>query len=434
MTTDRHFERQLPDLLEDLYLGSTPDYRDEVLAVAVRSRQRPAWTFIGRWLPMADIASRSTLMPRVPMRSLVVGLVIVALLLAGLAVFVGTRPRVPAPFGLARNGLIAYASGGDIYTADPDSGVVRSVVTGTENDRNPRFSRDGTQIAFLRQAGPDVAQFDLAVVRRDGGSVRILTLTPVGVPELVEWSADGDSIIVNTADARLTRYDVTGTHPPLVVAEGVHVQPGGFRPPDGAQILYQPDGIPGTALWVMNADGTAKHSLLERGSEADGGAISGSVAWSPDGRLVAFGLNGAHDTYPRINVVNADGTDVRRLDQEPGVWLDNDLVWSPDGSRIAFNRWRQDEQTLSWQIQPIGIVSVTGGAVVGAGPAPVSDGATFDWSPDGRTILSIPGTIVQWPNPAMTSAKPTLIDPAARTAHELGVTVGSAASWQRRAP
>lgn len=361
-------------------------------------------------------------------------LVIVALLAAAAFVYIGSRSRVPPPFGVARNGSIAYAAAGDIFTGDPLSGTVTRVVAGDEVDRRPLFSRDGTQIAFLRQAGDDVHQFQLAVVPRDGGAVRILTTAPVGIPDLVEWSPDGTSLFVNTADARLTRYDVAGKKAPLVLAEGVHVQPGGLRPPDGAQVLYQPDGIAGTALWIMNADGTGKHSLFAGGSEASGGAIGGSVAWSPDGRLVAFGLAGANDTYARIHVINADGTDVRRLDQEPGVWVDNDLVWSPDGTRIAFNRWRQNTQTQSWDIKPIGIVPVVGGPVEDAGPAPVSDGAIFDWSPDGRTIVSIPGTILQWPSPVMTSAKPTLIDPAAGTARVLDITVGSAASWQRLAP
>ena len=58
MTSEARFERQLPAILEDLYLGPSPDYRDEVLATAVRTRQRPAWTFPGRWLPM-DITTRT---------------------------------------------------------------------------------------------------------------------------------------------------------------------------------------------------------------------------------------------------------------------------------------------------------------------------------------------------------------------------------------
>ena len=35
MTTDTRFERDLTAILEELYLGPSPDYRDEVMAAAV---------------------------------------------------------------------------------------------------------------------------------------------------------------------------------------------------------------------------------------------------------------------------------------------------------------------------------------------------------------------------------------------------------------
>ena len=70
MTADSRFERNLPEILEDLYLGPTPDYRNEALAAAARTRQRPSWTFPGRWLPMADIASRPAFAPRIPLRTI----------------------------------------------------------------------------------------------------------------------------------------------------------------------------------------------------------------------------------------------------------------------------------------------------------------------------------------------------------------------------
>ena len=58
MTADQPASNvSLPAILEDLYLGATPDYRNEVISAAVRTRQRPAWTFPGRWFPMSDIAS-----------------------------------------------------------------------------------------------------------------------------------------------------------------------------------------------------------------------------------------------------------------------------------------------------------------------------------------------------------------------------------------
>jgi len=150
MTTQQRFERELPALLEDLYLGPTPDYRHEVLAVAVRSRQRPSWTFPGRWLPMADIATRSTLVPRLPWRTIGVALVIVALLAVAAFAVVGSRQtRLPPPFGNAGNGLVAYSSDGDIYTLDPRTGVAKAIVTGPEVDSQAEFSPDGTKLFLL---------------------------------------------------------------------------------------------------------------------------------------------------------------------------------------------------------------------------------------------------------------------------------------------
>ena len=109
MTAETRFDRDLPAILEDLYLGPSPDYRNEVMAAAVRTRQRPSWTFAGRWFPMADIAGRSALAPRIPWRTIGMAVLVVALALAAVALVVGSRQtKVPPPFGLARNGLITF--------------------------------------------------------------------------------------------------------------------------------------------------------------------------------------------------------------------------------------------------------------------------------------------------------------------------------------
>ena len=436
MTTDRRFERQLPVLLEDLYLGPTPDYRDEVLAVAVRSRQRPAWTFTGRWIPMADIASRPSIMPRIPLRSLVVGLVIIAMLLAGLAVYIGSRrTTVPPPFGIARNGLIAYAAGGDIYAADSITGTTTPVVTGSQTDRCPTFSRDGTRIAFLRHVGDSGADaFDLLVAKADGTELKVLTTTKLHGNAPFEWSADGTFVVATTGNAQVIRYDSTGATGPVVIAQAAHVQAGAFRPPDGAQILYQPDTPSRHALYVMNADGSGARPLLEIPAAEASDSDFGAVRWSPDGTLIAFlrAPVGATDQL-RIWTMRADGTGVRQLSTETGAWFETDLVWSPDGKRIAFDRYQQNPKTLAWEIRPLGIISVDGGPVLPVGPTPVSDGAWFDWSPDGATIVSIPGTILGWPKPAVVSARPLVIDASTGLSHELDWTVDSAPSWQRLA-
>lgn len=436
MTNELRFERHLPAILEDLYLGPSPDYRDEVLAAAVRTRQRPAWTFPERWFPMADIADRSAFAPRVPWRSIGVALIIAALLAAAAVAYIGShRTTVPAPFGVARNGLIAYAAGGDIYAADPTSGSATRVVTGPETDRSPAFSRDGTHVAFLRQLGQAASDtFDLLVAKADGSEPRILTTAKLQGNTPFEWSPDGTYLVATTSVAKVVRYDVSGSAAPVVISERAHVQSGAFRPPDGRQILYQPDATD-HALYLMNADGSGRRPLLQIPSGQASNSDFGAVRWSPDGTSIAFlrAPVGATDEL-RVFVMQADGTGIRQLATEAsGKWFETDLVWSPDGKRIAFDRWQQNA-TGGSDIRPIGVVSAAGGPVTPVGPTPVSDGAWFDWSPDGASIVSISGTILGWPNPTVTSAQPILIDATTGASRPLAWTIDSAPSWQRLAP
>src|SRR5258707_208915 len=103
MTTDRRLRRDLPEILADLAIGPYPDYIDDVLATSARIRQRPAWTFPERWLPMVDIVRQPVFVPRLPWRFLSLALVVLLALLAAAILFVGSQQHVPAPFGPARN-------------------------------------------------------------------------------------------------------------------------------------------------------------------------------------------------------------------------------------------------------------------------------------------------------------------------------------------
>lgn len=436
MTVDQRFERTLPDVLADLYLGPTPDYRDDLLARTARTRQRPARSFPGRWIPMADIASRSAFVPRLPWRTIGVALIIIALVIVGTVVFIGSRQtRLPAPFGVAGNGLIAYASGGDIFTADPLTGAVTSIVTGPEIDANPLFSRDGTKVAFLRRhdIGAQTA-YDVVVAAADGIGARVVTTDPIDMADIIGWTPDGSSLL-STPNGKLTRYDVIGTTGSHVVAEGVRVGAGEIRPPDGAQILYEPDSTPEIDLWIMDADGSNGRPLLPATALKQTDADLDQVLWSPDGTLIAFTCtppDGSEGT--RVCLMNADGSGVHELAQESGAWVESDLKWSPDGRRIAFNRWHQDPTSGDWLIQPIGVASVDGGPVVATGPAPASEGALFDWSPDGKMLLTLPARFSGSASSTEVPAKPLVIDVATGNAHEMGWDVASDVSWQRLAP
>jgi len=431
MTADQRLERHLPAVLEDLYLGATPDYRDEVMAAAVRTRQRPSWTFPGRWIPMSDIAVNRVPAPALPLRAIGLAVLLAALLVAALVV-VGSRAKVPPPFGVARNGVIAWALDGDVYVGDPEAGNPRRVVATDDIDRNPVFSREGTQLAFLRQVPAKTGQFDLVVTGSDGTGSTVLSATPIQMPSAVQWSPDGTSLLVNDSAGRLTRYFVDGS-PAQVVLEGVGIGPDAYQPPLGAQILYERINDPG-ALYIINADGSGARELFGPATSPCACRVAGPARWSPDGQSLAFAVDAEEDQAP-LYVMDADGTGLRPLADEVGVWVQNDPIWSPDGTQIAFNRWQRDDAG-DWHVRPIAIAGLDGG-IRSMGVAPASEGALIEWSPDGKSILSLPGTLVEaftWsPGANGTVARPTLLDVSDGSSRLLDWSVGSISSWQRLA-
>ena len=144
---------------------------------------------------------------------------------------------MPAPFGLAGNGLVAYTSGGDIYTVDPDTGARQAIVTGPEADSEARWSLDGTRLAFLRDADNATS---LVVIDRQSRAV-VATTAPLVDPDddSIAWSPDGRSILVADGPGRSRRLNVvdaaTGdlrTLPIEFIGEAY------WRPPDGRQVVY----------------------------------------------------------------------------------------------------------------------------------------------------------------------------------------------------
>lgn len=432
MTSSR-FERDLPAVLEDLYMGPVPAYRHEVLAAATNTRQRPSWTFPGRWLPVLDIAIRPVAAPQPRLRAVALVLLLVLVLMATFAI-VGSRPRVPPSFGPARNGLITWALNGDIWAGDPETGVARPVVATEDLDRNPSFSRDGTHLAFLRQVPTETGRFDLIVTRPDGTFPVTVSPTPIGVPDAVEWSPDSASILVNGQDGTLVRYFVTASAPQPVL-QGVHIEPDAFRPPDGTQLLYERDDDLG-ALYAVDADGSNPHELFGPGTSTCQCAFQGPARWSPDGRKVAFSAD-PDGLQSFMYVIDADGTNLQRLPVDDGVWAEFDPAWSPDSKRIAFNRWQRSDSG-DWSVRPIAVVDLAAGTLTPVGMSPAEQGALIDWAPDGGSILSLPATLTEsftWsPTADGSVARPTLINISDGHTQQLDWSVGSAASWQRLAP
>lgn len=142
--------------------------------------------------------------------------------------------------------------------------------------------------------------------------------------------------------------------------------------PDGSRIAFV-RGVDEAMneLWLMNADGSDARRLIDE--------PVGSFSWSPDGSRIAFaGTSLGDDRYRSdLFVMNADGSDARRLTDDGISWTPS---WSPDGGSVAFTRWLDHGVTHVYRLSVADPGDVT--------PVWTGDGA-FDslaWSPDGGEI------------------------------------------------
>ncbi len=106
----------------------------------------------------------------------------------------------------------------------------------------------------------------------------------------------------------------------------------------------------------------------------------GPVAWSPDGREIAFGIGGRLGPLP-LFVMNADGTNQMKIVSDG---FNSAPDWSPDGTTIAFSR-----KIPCGNSQPNCRDAIFTVGAGGQGLRQVTDGP-FEyepsWSPDGRHL------------------------------------------------
>ena len=346
MTTPERLERNLPSILGDLAMGSTPDYIDDVLGTTARARQRPAWTFPERWLPMADITTRQAIAPRAPFRAIGVALVILALIIAAALVYVGSHQTRLAPFGPAANGLIPYASNGDIYLGDPVTGQTRLLVGGPDQESGAVTSADGTQVAFARDvAGTTLT--DVYVVRADGSALHKITPQPIDRLQWGNWTPDGRQFaLIHLADdptgcatticvvGQVDLVDAAGSGTIRTIAKAPGLEAIQFRPPDGGELLYRARVEGRWGLFAMDPDGGNVRAVVPPTVSGEMDQSFRNVVYTPDGSRI-FYQHGDESGCCQLWVVNADGTDPHEFVHLGPAW-DGEAVPSPDGKWIAY--------------------------------------------------------------------------------------------------
>ena len=272
MTEHDDLDRMLSAWLDDPYTPPAPRYLTKVLDRTRRTRQRPAWANLERWLPMAEDISGSHTAPLRTARLLLIALLIVAL--AAAAAIVGSRllsttePPTPIPQGGAA--VLAYASivgdSGDIFTVRADGTETRQLTSGPASKSAPAFSPDGRRIAYREWSGGE----DLIVVMDAGGGNRTILATNSSVASYctrggLSWSPDGSSLIFRVSSECDLRYDLyvvpaDGSAPPTkLLAPGIDSAHAAWSP-DGTKIAVV-GGEPAGGLGVYVVDAGAASSV-----------------------------------------------------------------------------------------------------------------------------------------------------------------------------
>jgi hypothetical protein len=386
ITIDR-FERELPAALSDVAGTGRSDYLTDILGRTARTRQRPAWASLERWLPV-NIAILRVPVARVPWRPLAATALVILLLLALLAVYLAGQRRYPPPFGPAANGLIPYTVGGDILVGDPITGQSRLLVGGPEDDSQPSFSSDGAMVGFVRAVGGD--DEDIVVVGADGRNVHKLAPEPFHFVEYAGWVPGSHSVIVGHRVAgrpRLEVFDATGSAAPRLLLDDARVFWAFYRPPAGREILLEAkvNGLWG--LYSIPSDGGVPRLLqatsAEIGPDDDPGQDLNFPAYSPDGSKIYYNRYVAQAQTIQAWVMDADGANKHRFNASGPAccWWEGEMAPSPDGKWVLM--WRVGSS--SGNAITLFPADGSGDGVV-IGPH-VADTAHWLWSPDSTKVL-----------------------------------------------
>ncbi|WP_168221895.1 S41 family peptidase [Aquisphaera giovannonii] len=245
---------------------------------------------------------------------------------------------------------------------------------------SPRIDPDAGLIAY--QLGADLRVYDIAADR--DGPVPIALETDVDqerqkwVEKPAEWitsahlSPDGDRVALTARGKVFVAPRGPGRIAEASHADGVRHRDARFLPgkeKDAKTLLSLSDRSGEVEVWTLPADGVGDEAQLTKGGEV----LRWEAVPSPDGKLIAH-----RDKNQRLFLFDVEGKKDRKIAESEVDDL-GDLAWSPDGKWLAYT------DQLENGFRQIKLHSVEDGATV---PLTTDryDSSSPAWSADGKFV------------------------------------------------
>lgn len=254
---------------------------------------------------------------------------------------------------------IAFDLLGDIYLLPISGGAARAINSGLAWSMQPRFSPDGSEIAFISDAG---GGDNIWIMQADGSDPKQLTKENFRLLNNPDWSPDGQYLAarkhftttrsLGTGEIWLYHRD-GGSGIPVVEKPSEKHQKELGEPafsPDGRYIYFSLDKTPGgTFIYAQDSNGQVfeirRHDLETGETRSFVSAAGGSVrpTPSPDGRSLAFvrRIRGESALFVKDLVSGAETPVFTGLDQDlQEIWAIHgtypNMDWTPDSKSIVF--------------------------------------------------------------------------------------------------